>query len=133
MIAPSARREDTDADYEPFPKPGEPVFTSHPAFIYDTELRKLLNTSNLYLLVLVLNKDKETADGVKLSAVGLDEYRAWVFGETPIPDVWLTRILEKRKKRLVKRGLSPDLQIGWEKLEQIAQAEAQAKEHARAS
>ena len=109
-----------DVDYEPFPAQGEPVFTTHPAFVYDKELSGALDGAYLYLLVAVkTRKDRP----------GFDEYKAWLGGQIPIPEEWWDALLEMRGEWLVDRGLPTDLPVGWEKLEQMRAAE-QAKESA---
>ena len=99
-----------DADYEPFPEKGQPVFTSHPAFTYDSDLRDELIDTDLYLLLIVKNGGSGTP---------IDDFKAWLTGKAPIPSVWLDEMLEGRRESLEERGLSPDLPIGWEKLEQM--------------
>ena len=102
-----------DVDYEPFPAQGEPLFATHPAFVYDKELSGALDGAYLYLLVVVKNK----WDGP-----GFDEYKAWLGGQIPIPAEWRDALLERRGERLVDRGLPTDLPVGWEKLEQMRAA-----------
>ena len=93
---------------EPFPADGEPVFTTHPAFTYDEGLRSTLATSQLYFGVVCRVADQSDKYWDRES---LEEDKAWLLGEIPIPPDRVEDVLRNRERWLKKRGLPTDTPI----------------------
>ena len=110
-------QDDGTAAYEPFPAEGEPVFVSHPAFIYDSWLREVLDSWYLMLAITIrLRGDNQPEHDPEF-----DAQKDWLAGRTPILPEDLAEILEMRAEKLVRKGLPADKPIGWERLEQMKQ------------
>ena len=101
-------RRDDSAGYEPFPEPGEPVFTTHPAFKYDGGLQRALTAYKMQLWFITQNGWSGSATPAA---------RKWVEGETPIPDERRATMIACRGRWLAEEKLLPDTPIGYQFLE----------------
>ena len=98
-------RTDPTAEYEPFPADGEPIYTDHPAFKYDSALNRSLAAFQFEMWAIIQSG---------LTGTATPGSQAWLAGEAPIPaDMWEI-FEEQRAKSLAEEKLRPDTPIGYQ-------------------
>ena len=98
-------RTDPTAKYEPFPANGEPIYTTHPAFKYDSALNRTLAAFHIQMWAIVKGGHSGTAT---------PGAQAWLDGEAPIPDADWKIFMRQRAESLLREKLRPDTPIGYQ-------------------